>query len=158
MDFGIGAWRRGWIAMGLLAWAAAMIIHDMAWAGVDLPDAVGWTLFVGIFPLFLCAVFTHPRAVVRGTRALLGPIEAARGAKRSYIALALGTLAWSLAASAFVGVHRVRMGHHLAPAELVTLTGVAATFYAASVMIQSSARAAERVSVEPDPPAARHEP
>lgn len=151
MDF--GKWRRSWMGAGLLAWAVAMVTHGFAWAGVDLPDAVGWTLFIGIFPLFFCAVFTHPRSVVRGTRALLGPIEAARGARRSYIALAVATLAWSLVASVVVRVHHVRMGHHLAPAEIVTLSGLAAAFYAVSVMIHSSARANERAALEPDPPA-----
>ena len=149
--FGIGAWRRPWIVAGLVGWAAAMAVHVAAMYGVDFPTAVGWVLFIGIFPPFFVAGFTHPRAVVRGLRARLGPIDAITGAWPPYIALGLGSLVYLIVICAIVGVHDVSMNHHLTVPEMQTSSALSACFFALSTMVQSSARAAETIGFDVEP-------
>lgn len=148
---GISAWRRPWIVAGLVAWAAAMIVNGAAVAGVDLPDAVGWVLLLGVFPPVFAAVFTHPLARVRGSRARLGPIDALVGAWPPYIVLAIATLAYALVVGVRVGVHHVSMDHHLSLAEMEMLSALCAAFFATSTMVQSSARALEHVDLDAGP-------
>jgi hypothetical protein len=149
--FSIGAWRRPWIAAGALAWVGAMVVNASAFAGVDFPDAVGWTLFIAAFPLIFAAVFTHPHARVRGARARIGFRAAIRGAWPPYIALAMGSVAYMIVVTTIVHVHRVRMGHHLSLVEMEAVSALCAVFYAWSTMIQSSALSAEQIPFDPDP-------
>lgn len=149
--FDIGAWRRPWIAIGLAAWAVSIGVHTRAMMGLDHPDAVGWALFIGIFPVFFVAVFTHPRALVRGTHARLGPLDAMRGAWPPYVVLTIATLAYDVWVWRRFDEHHVSLGHHLSPHELACASSLCATFFAISTMVQSSARASESIGLDPGP-------
>ena len=150
--FDISAWRRPWIAVGLVAWMAAMLVHAGALLDVDYPTPVGWVLFLSIFPLFFAAIFTHPRAIVRGAHAHIDWIESLRGAWPPYVVLGLGSFFYGIWIWDRLGVEsHLRMEHHLAPPQMAALSALTATFFALSVMLQSSARSCEQLGADPGP-------
>jgi hypothetical protein len=57
----IAAIARPLIAVSALGWVAGLMVSLLALAGVEMPQWAAGTIFVGVFPVWLCAVLLMNR-------------------------------------------------------------------------------------------------